>query len=115
MDRELDDLINEFYRDVDSLDRDSLISLFDDMIPKIKGLQEENCDMAEKHAEKDIFINNSLNIITNKRKIEILKYRDECLTAYEKHAELMNKSMMDLNLGALQAVRKVMSILGEKI
>jgi hypothetical protein len=53
--------------------------------------------------------------MTEEQKKEILKYRDECLKAYEKHTKLINKSMMDLNLGALQAIRKVMNILGENL
>jgi hypothetical protein len=40
--KDLQELIKEYERDIDSLDRDSLLSLIDDMIPQIKELQEEN-------------------------------------------------------------------------
>jgi hypothetical protein len=40
--KDLQELIKEYERDVDSLDRESLLSLIDDMLPQIKELQDEN-------------------------------------------------------------------------
>lgn len=74
-----------------------------EQVKKVDGLEVQADDMAEKHAEKDI--------VAHRQAIEILKYRDECITAYEKHAKLKNNSMMDINLGALQAIQKVINIM----
>lgn len=71
---------------------------------KVEGLEAQADDMAEKHAEKDIMV--------HRQAIEIIKYRDECIKAYEKYSKFKNNSMMDINLGALQAIQKVMNIIG---
>lgn len=42
MQKTLDELLKEYERDSEKMDRDALISFIDDLIPKIKELEEEN-------------------------------------------------------------------------
>ncbi|WP_180953435.1 hypothetical protein [Bacillus sp. T33-2] len=53
--------------------------------------------------------------MTDEQKKQILTYYQDCSNAYKKHTELKDKSMMDINSGAMQAIRKTLCILNESI
>jgi hypothetical protein len=53
--------------------------------------------------------------VSETEKQQLLDYFNECFKAYHKAIQLKDRSKMDINFGAMQAIRHMLVILNERI